>query len=124
MLSPHSWTLQEQIHDLPEPNLRVFGHPTHVDSTLLPVSLESPNNQTKEGAAAMKNQATQYLALDVHQATVVASLRSEDGTVRMRATVPTEAAAVVSLVRGAGPRVRVALEEGTQAQWLHDLIVP
>ena len=72
----------------------------------------------------MKNQATQYLALDVHQATVVASLRSEDGTVRMRATVPTEAAAVVSLVRGAGPRVRVALEEGTQAQWLHDLIVP
>jgi len=31
---------------------------------------------------------------------------------------------VVNLVRGAGPHVRVALEEGTQAQWLHDLIAP
>ena len=72
----------------------------------------------------MQQQATQYLALDVHQATVVASLRGEDGSVRLRATVPTEAAAVLGLVRGAGPRVHVALEEGTQAQWLHDLIQP
>ncbi len=72
----------------------------------------------------MKNQATQYLALDVHQATIVATLRSADGSVRMRATVPTEARAVVNLVRGAGPLVRVALEEGTQAQWLHDVIAP
>lgn len=72
----------------------------------------------------MKNQATHYLALDDHQATIVASVRSEDGAIRMRATIPTEGAAVVNLVRGLGPRVRVALEEGTQAQWLHDLIVP
>lgn len=72
----------------------------------------------------MTNQATQYLALDVHQATIVATLRSADGSVRMRATVPTEARAVVNLVRGAGPHVRVALEEGTQAQWLHDVIAP
>jgi transposase len=72
----------------------------------------------------MKQQATQYLALDVHQATIVASLRDEEGSVRLRATVPTEASAVVGLVRAAGPRVRVALEEGTQAQWLHDLIKP
>jgi transposase len=72
----------------------------------------------------MTSQATQYLALDVHQATVVASLRSADGSIRMRATVPTEAKAVINLVRGAGPHVRVALEEGTQAQWLHDLIAP
>lgn len=72
----------------------------------------------------MQKQATQYLALDVHQATVVASLRAEDGSVRLRATVPTEAAAVLGLVRGCGPRVHVVLEEGTQAQWLHDLIKP
>ena len=43
----------------------------------------------------MKNQAIQYLALDVHQATIVASVRGETGAVRMRATVPTEARAVV-----------------------------
>lgn len=71
----------------------------------------------------MKNQAIQYLALDVHQATVVASLRDEGGNVLMRATVPTEAKAILTLVRSAGPRVHVAFEEGTQAQWLHDLLI-
>lgn len=72
----------------------------------------------------MKNQATQYLALDVHQATIVATTRSSDGSIRMRATIPTEARAVINLVRSVGPHVHVALEEGTQAQWLHDVITP
>jgi transposase len=72
----------------------------------------------------MKNQAIQYLALDVHQATTVATVRDEKGSIRMRSTVPTEAGAVIGLVRGAGPRVHVAFEEGTQAQWLHDLLQP
>lgn len=72
----------------------------------------------------MKNQAMQYLALDVHQATVVASVRNEQGAVIMRATVRTEGGAIVGLVRGLGARVHVAFEEGTQAQWLHDLLEP
>lgn len=72
----------------------------------------------------MKNQAIQYLALDVHQATVVASVRNEQGAVIMLATVRTEAGAIVGLVRGLGKRVHVAFEEGTQAQWLHDLLEP
>ena len=72
----------------------------------------------------MKNQAIQYLALDVHQATVVASLRDESGKVEMRATVATEAKAILKLVKGVGPRVHVAFEEGTQAQWLHDVLAP
>ena len=38
--------------------------------------------------------------------------------------MPTEARAILSLVRGAGPRVHVVFEEGTQAQWLHDLLEP
>lgn len=42
----------------------------------------------------------------------------------MRATVATEARAILQLVRSAGPRVHVAFEEGTQAQWLHDVLVP
>jgi transposase len=70
----------------------------------------------------MKNQAIQYLALDVHQATVVGSVRDERGNVVMRSTVRTEAKAIVALVRAAGPRVHVAFEEGTQAQWLYDLL--
>jgi transposase len=86
--------------------------------------LELENDKRKEGAAAMKNQAIQYLALDVHQATTVATVRSEQGSIRMRATVATEASAIVGLVRGLGARVHVAFEEGTQAQWLHDLLQP
>ena len=71
----------------------------------------------------MKKQAIHYLALDVHQATVVATARDEHGSIRMRATIPTEASAIVGLVRSLG-RVHVAFEEGTQAQWMHDLLEP
>jgi transposase len=72
----------------------------------------------------MKQQAIQYVGLDVHQATLVVSVRNEQGAVVMRATVPTEAKAIVGLVRGLGGRVHIAFEEGTQAQWLHDLLKP
>ncbi|MEK6373270.1 MAG: transposase [Acidobacteriota bacterium] len=72
----------------------------------------------------MKQQAIQYLALDVHQATTVATVREENGSILMRATVATEARAILGLVRGLGRRVHVVFEEGTQAQWLHDLLQP
>lgn len=72
----------------------------------------------------MRQQAIQYLALDVHQATIVACARNEGGAITMRATVRTEARAILALIAGAGGRVHVAFEEGTQAQWLHDLVQP
>ena len=72
----------------------------------------------------MKDQAIQYLALDVHQATCVGTVRDQGGGIVMRVTVATEARAILQLVKSAGPRVHVAFEEGTQAQWLHDLLVP
>jgi transposase len=72
----------------------------------------------------MKHQAIQYLALDVHQSTVVATLRDAQGDIVLRATVATNARAILALIRSAGARVHVAFEEGTQAQWLHDLITP
>jgi transposase len=72
----------------------------------------------------MKNQAIHYLGLDVHQATVVATSRDESGSIVLKAAVPTESKAIVGLVRSQGPRVHVAFEEGTQAQWLHDLLLP
>ena len=68
----------------------------------------------------MKDQAIQYLAMDVHQATIVACVRDDRGAITMRATVSTEARAILSLVRGAGSRVHVAFEEGTRVQWLHE----
>ena len=67
----------------------------------------------------MKNQTIHYLAFDAHQATTV---RDEHGVIWLRATVPTEASAILGLVRGLGGRVQIAFEEGTQAQWLHDLL--
>lgn len=72
----------------------------------------------------MKDQAIQYLALDVHQATIAATVRDSGGAIVMRSTVRTDAKAIVTLARSAGPRVHVVLEEGTQAQWIHDLLVP
>jgi len=71
----------------------------------------------------MKDEPIRYLGLDVHRSTVVASVRDEQGKVVMKATIATEEKAIVTLVRSAGPRVHVAFEEGTQAQWLHDLLI-
>jgi len=67
---------------------------------------------------------TKYVALDVHQATTVASVRGEGGRILAHAIFPTEEPAVVEFFRGMRGAVHVAFEEGTQAQWLHDLLVP
>ena len=72
----------------------------------------------------MKVKAIQYLALDVHQATIVGTVRSAEGKITMRATVRPDVSAILNLVRSAGPRVHIAFEEGTQAQRLHDLLMP
>lgn len=67
---------------------------------------------------------TKYAALDVHQATTITSVREESGRVIARTVLPTEAAAIVGYVRGMRGTIHVTFEEGTQAQWLHDLLVP
>ena len=65
-----------------------------------------------------------YVGLDVHQATTVAAVREESGRVIARTVVATDATALTELVRGMRGTIDVAFEEGTQAQWLHDLLVP
>jgi transposase len=65
-----------------------------------------------------------YVALDVHQATTVTSVREESGRVLARTVLPTEAGAIVEYFRGMRGTIHVTFEEGTQAQWLHDLLVP
>lgn len=67
---------------------------------------------------------TKYVGLDVHQATTVASVRDSSGRVIARAIVPTEATALAEFFAGMRGTVHVAFEEGTQAQWLHDLLAP
>lgn len=65
-----------------------------------------------------------YAGLDVHQATTVIVVREERGRVIAREIVPTEATAVTEFFRGIRGSVHVVFEEGTQAQWLYDLLVP
>jgi transposase len=65
-----------------------------------------------------------YVALDVHQATTVASVRAPDGRVIARCVLPTEARALTEFFAGMRGAVHVVFEEGTQAQWLHDLLRP
>jgi transposase len=67
---------------------------------------------------------TKYVGMDVHQATTVASVRVESGRVIARTIVPTEAEALVEFFDGMRGSIHVAFEEGTQAQWLHDLLRP
>lgn len=67
---------------------------------------------------------TKYVALDVHQATTVGSVREEGGRVIARPILPTEREALVEFFRGMRGSIHVTFEEGTQAQWLHDLLVP
>lgn len=67
---------------------------------------------------------TKFVALDVRQECAVAAVREENGRVIARAIVPTEEPRCSSSFRGMRGSIHVAFEEGTQAQWLHDLLVP
>ena len=67
---------------------------------------------------------TKYVALDVHQATTSASVREESGRVIARTVVPTDGPALREFFRGMRGAIHVAFEEGTQAQWLHELVTP
>lgn len=69
-------------------------------------------------------QTTKYVGLDVHQATTVTAVREESGRVIARSVLPTDASALLECFRGMRGAIHVAFEEGTQAQWLHDLLVP
>lgn len=67
---------------------------------------------------------TKYVALDIHSATTVASVRAEHGQVIARSILPTEAPALTQFIRGMRGSVHLAFEEGTQAQWLFELLAP
>ena len=69
-------------------------------------------------------QTTKYVGLDVHQATTVAAVREERGRMIARSVLPTDAPAILEFFRGMRGAIHVTFEEGTQAQWLHDLLVP
>jgi len=69
-------------------------------------------------------QSAKYVALDVHQATTVATVRDAGRRVLARTVLPTEESAITEFFKGMRGTVHVVFEEGTQAQWLHDLLAP
>lgn len=66
---------------------------------------------------------TKYVALGVHQAMTVASVREESGRIISRTVIPTEEQAILEFFRGMRGAIHVTFEEGTQAQWLYDLLI-
>ena len=67
---------------------------------------------------------TKHVGFDIHQATAVTSVREDSGRVIARSVLPTEGALLREYFRGMRGTIRVAFEEGTQAQWLYDLLEP
>lgn len=67
---------------------------------------------------------TKYVALDVHKSMTAVSVRESGGRVIARSMIPTEQVAIVEFFEGLRGTTHVTFEEGTQAQWLHDLLVP
>ena len=86
--------------------------------------MESMSTHVPRQGAALLKRTTKYVALDAHQATTVASVRAEDGRVLARTILPTEEPALLEFFRGMRGAIHVAFEEGTQAQWLYDLLAP
>src|SRR5437867_3767698 len=100
------------------------GRLTHVESAPLVVTMESTKTRDPQQGAALMKRTTKYVALDVHQATTVASVREESGRVIARSVLPTDPGALTEFVRGMRGARHVTFEEGTQAQWLYELLAP
>lgn len=72
----------------------------------------------------MRSTATQYVGIDVHQSTLVCVVKDESGRTTMESKVATNQQCIEQFIRGLGGRAHVAFEEGTQAQWLYELLLP
>ena len=65
---------------------------------------------------------TYYVGMDVHRATIALAVLNGAGKVVMESTIETGAECVhLKQLRG---KVYVTFEEGTQANWLHDIVRP
>src|SRR5678815_947653 len=67
---------------------------------------------------------TYYVGMDVHRATIMIVVLNGAGKVVEQFTVETSAARVRSYLKQLKGKVYVAFEEGTQAQWLYDVVQP
>ena len=63
-----------------------------------------------------------YIGMDVHQASISVAVRDGAGKLVMECIIETKAATVLEFIRGLRGNLWVALEEGTSAAWLYDLV--
>lgn len=63
-----------------------------------------------------------YIGIDVHSSTLVVNARDAFGRVVFQGTVPTNREAILQCVGGLRGRLHVTFEEGTQAQWLYEVL--
>jgi transposase len=67
---------------------------------------------------------TYYVAMDVHSASIVIAALNGAGKVVMESVVETGAERVRGFLKQLRGKVYVTFEEGTQANWLHDVVRP
>ena len=65
-----------------------------------------------------------YIGLDVHQATISVAVLDSTGKLMMESILETKATTILQFFQGLRGSVHAALEEGTCAAWLHDLLKP
>ncbi|HWF37578.1 MAG TPA: transposase [Candidatus Acidoferrales bacterium] len=65
-----------------------------------------------------------YIGLDVHQATISATVLDSAGKQVMESILETKAATILQFVHGLRGSLHITFEEGTCAHWLHDLLKP
>jgi transposase len=65
-----------------------------------------------------------YVALDVDSANIVAGVYDHNGKSVMEAHIRTDKKAIMEFMSGLSGRLHVTFEEGTQAAWLYDVILP
>src|SRR6266576_542110 len=67
---------------------------------------------------------TYYVGMDVHRATIVIGVLNGAGKVVMESVIETGAERVRAFLKQLRGKVYVTFEEGTQANWLHDVVRP
>jgi transposase len=67
---------------------------------------------------------THYVGMDVHRASIVIAVLNGAGKLVEQLVIETNAARVRSYLKQLQGRVYVTFEEGTQAQWLYDVVQP
>src|SRR5512135_3180646 len=66
----------------------------------------------------------EYIGMDVHKATTVVAVLNSVGKVAAEAIIETKGSTILDFLKSRRGTLHVAFEEGTQAAWLYDLILP